>query len=440
METPEIKTPLPGPKARGIIEAEAKVASSSLIKAYPLVVGRARGLVVEDVDGNRFLDFMAGIAVALTGHCHPRVVENIHRQAEELLHICSTDFYYPVYTQLCNRLAALGPGDSSWRVFLGNSGAEAVEGALKLARYHTKRQYIIAFHGGFHGRTYGAMSVTASKVRQRAGFAPLIPGVVHMPYGDCYRCAYHLTYPECDVHCVDGWRDTIFKTTVPPNEVAAVIVEPIQGEGGHTVPPMDFLPRLRKLCSDFGILLIADEVQSGMGRTGKFFAVEHWGVVPDIITLAKGLGSGMPISAVLAREEVMTWDQGSHGSTFGGNPVSCAAALATLDLISEELMANAAQLGKYLKEKLLELQSRHDVIGEVRGIGLMLAMEFVTDRDSKTRAPELAHDFEQHCFRKGLLVLCCGESAVRLAPPLIVTRAQADTAVEIMDKVLAEIE
>ncbi len=437
-EVPRIVTDLPGPQAKALIDAEVRVASPSLIKAYPLAVDRAHGIIVEDVDGNRFMDFMSGIATTITGHCHPDVVKAIQDQAERLIHICGTDFYYSPYTRLCERLADLGPGQKDWHVFLGNSGAEAVEAAIKLARHHTRRQYIIAFHGAFHGRTCGAVSLTASKIKQRAGFSPLLPGVVHMPYGHCYRCVYNRTYPDCNVYCVEHWRDTIFKTTLSPDEVAAVVVEPIQGEGGHIVPPAEYLPRLRKLCDDFGILLVADEIQCGMGRTGKFLALEYSGVEPDIITLGKGLGSGMPISAIMARKKTMTWPPGSHGSTFGGNPVACAAALTTLDLVLGGLMENAVGIGGYLKEKMLALQSRHAVIGDVRGKGLMLAMEFVSDQKKKTPAPQAAHAFVQGCFQKGLLVLDCGESSVRLAPPLIVTRQDIDTAVEIIEGVLSE--
>ena len=439
MKIPDIKTSLPGPKAKKIIEAEARVASPSLIKEYPLVVERAQGTMVEDKDGNKFLDFMTGIAVTITGHCHPKVVEAIKNQAEKLIHICGTDFYYDTYTRLCERLADLSPGNDEWQVFLGNSGAEAVEAAIKLARYHTKRQTIIAFHGAFHGRTCGAVSLTASKVKQRAGFSPLLPGIVHMPYGHCYRCLYHLAYPECDVFCVESWRNTIFKTTVSPDEVAAIVVEPIQGEGGHIVPPKEYLNRLRKLCDDFDIILVADEIQCGMGRTGKFFALQHWDVIPDIVTLGKGLGSGMPISAIMAKKDVMTWPPGSHGSTFGGNPISCAAALATIDLVVGGLMNNAAGIGKYLKEKLVDLKSRHTIIGDVRGMGLMLAVEFVSDHVKKTPSPEIAESVVQGCFRKGLLVLSCGESSVRLAPPLIITKHEADSAIAIMEAVLNEI-
>ncbi len=429
MNAPVLRTELPGPKARAIITRDADVTSPSLIKEYPLVVARGEGTVIEDVDGNQFLDFMSGIAVTLTGHCHAEVLSRIHAQSKQLLHICGTDFYYDTYTELCRRLAALGPGDDPWRVYLGNSGAEAVEGAIKLARYHTGRSDIIAFHGAFHGRTYGAMSLTASKAKQRAGFGPMLPGIHHLPYGDCSNCAYNLIFPSCDVHCVESWRDGIFRRRVAPTEVAAVIVEPIQGEGGHCVPPPDFFVRLRRLCDDYGILLIADEIQSGMGRTGTFFALEHSGVVPDIITLAKGLGSGLPISALMAKEYIMTWPPGSHGSTFGGNPVSCAAALATLDLIQSGLMANAKVIGTYLRKSLDDLAARYDGIREIRGRGLMIAMEFTQ--------PGEAARFEQACFQRGLLVLGCGQNAVRLAPPLIVTRHDVDVAADIMEHVLA---
>ena len=431
MNYPDIITDVPGPNALELISQDEAVASPSLIKEYPLAVDYAEGVVVVDVDGNRFLDFMSGISVTLTGHCHPRVVARVKEQAEKLLHICGTDFYYPTYTALCRRLAEKAPGGGEWRVFLGNSGAEAVEGAIKLARYHTGRPQIIAFNGGFHGRTLGALSLTASKAKYRAGFGPLLPGVQHMPYGNCRSCEYNLTYPECGVHCVESWRDSIFARTVPPDEVAAVIVEPIQGESGHIIPPPEFFPRLRALCDEFGILLIADEIQSGMGRTGKFFAIEHWGVVPDIITLAKGLGSGMPISAIIAKDEIMTWPPGVHGSTFGGNPVACAAALETLDLVDEGLMENAIAMGAHLLDGLRRLASRYTEIADVRGKGLMLAIEFSKDG--------MAHELEQRCFRRGLLLLVCGENAIRLAAPMIITREDANKALGIIDSVLEEL-
>ncbi len=426
MDFPHIQTELPGPKAQELIQRDDEVTARALLREYPLVVQRARGMMVEDVDGNRFMDFMAGIAVTLTGHCHPHIVEVVHRQTDAFLHICGSDFYYSGYTDLCRRLAAkCGPG---WRVYLGNSGAEAVESALKLARHHTGRSAIMAFEGAFHGRTYGAMSVTASKAEQRGRFGPLLPEVYHVPYGACNECVYHLTYPACQVHCVETLRKSLFGRLVDPADVAAVIVEPIQGEGGHRIPPPDYFTALRRLCNEHGILLIADEIQSGMGRTGKFFALEHWDVQADIITLAKGLGSGLPISAMLARSELMTWPPGSHGSTFGGNPVSCAAALATLDLVEGELMVNARMVGAWLKDELANLTRRHAILLGSSGKGLMLALHFTHGRH--------AYAFEQACFQRGLLVLCCGSASVRLAPPLIVSEGEAAKALEIMDAVL----
>lgn len=412
MRLPHIVTDLPGPRAQAAIAADGHVASRSLIKAYPLVVNRGEGMVIEDVDGNRFLDFMSGIAVTLTGHCHPEVVARIRGQTERLLHICGTDFYYDTYTALCTRLSALCPGEDAWRVYLGNSGAEAVEAAIKLARYHTGRAHLIAFEGAFHGRTYGAMSLTASKAVQRAGFGPHLPGVHHVPYGAGIE------------HHLRG----LFKRTVTPEEVAAIIVEPIQGEGGHRVPPPGFFAHLRTVCDEFGILLIADEIQTGMGRTGTFFAMEQWDIVPDIITLGKGLGSGLPISAMMAKDKVMTWPRGSHGSTFGGNPLACAAGLATLDLVEDNLMENAREMGAYVGAQLQMLAARHDAISEVRGRGLMLALAFAEHGQAGT--------FERNCFERGLLVLGCGNNAVRLAPPMIVTHEAADTAATIMDTVL----
>jgi 4-aminobutyrate aminotransferase len=437
MPHPEINTPLPGPKSRLVIDADASVSSPSLIKEYPLVVHRGEGMMIEDLDGNRFLDFMSGIAVAITGHAHPDVVRAIHEQTDRFLHICGTDFYYTSYTELCQKLAALTPGEEDWTIFLANSGAEAVEGAIKLSRYHTKRSIIIAFYGAFHGRTCGALSLTSSKTTQRAGFSPLLPDVIHQPYAYCYRCPYHLEYPRCDIYCVESWRDTLFKTKVAPDEVAAVFVEPIQGEGGHIVPPPEYLPRLRKLCDEFGILLVADEIQCGMGRTGRFFAMEHRDIVPDIITLGKGLASGMPLSAIMAKKSVMTWPKGSHGSTFGGNPVCCAASLATLKLLEDGLMENARRMGEALRQELERLKDKYPVIGDVRGEGLMLALEFIEDPGSKKRSPEYAEKFVQACFQEGLLVLGCGESSVRLAPPLIVSSSDIDSAVGIMDSVLS---
>jgi 4-aminobutyrate aminotransferase len=435
---PLIRVAPPGPRAKEVVAREAAWASNAYIKEYPLVVDRAHGVVVEDVDGNRFLDFMGGIAVASTGHCHPRVVTAIKDAAERLLHICGTDFYYEVMGRLCERLATLAPGPSRKRVFLTNSGTEAVEGAIKLARYHTRRQAIIAFNGAFHGRTYGAMSLTASKVKQRAGFGPFLPGVQHVPYGYCYRCDYGKTYPQCGLFCVATLERDLFTRQLAPKDVAAIFVEPIQGEGGYVVPPPDYLGALRALCDRHGILLVCDEVQCGIGRTGTMFASQDAGVEPDILLTAKGLGSGMPIGAIVARESVSTWESGAHGSTFGGNPVCCAAALATLDLVESELMRNAVSVGERLLDGARRLGDTHEVIGDVRGKGLMVGIEFVRDRASREPAPDLVATIVQLAFRKGLLLLGAGRSTLRLAPPLIVDAEDVATALRIIEQCIRE--
>jgi 4-aminobutyrate aminotransferase len=435
-DVPQIVTPLPGPKASKLIELDERYTSPSYTRVYPLAVAKGEGAVIEDVDGNRFLDFNAGIAVCSTGHCHPRVVKAIQQQASRLIHMSGTDFYYGPQAELARKLAELAPGTGNKRVFFTNSGTEAVEAAFKLARYHTKRKHMIAFFGAFHGRTMGALSLTASKVTQRAGFAPLIPQVSHVDYPNLYRCPL----PTGDGSCLD-WLDQIenklFKRTVSPDEVAAIIVEPIQGEGGYIVPPPDFHQRLKSLAQRHGILLIADEIQSGMGRTGKMFAMEHWGVEPDIICLAKGIASGMPLGAIVARDEIMDWPPGSHASTFGGNPVSCAAALETIALLEEGLIANAACIGAYILERLTELQSRHALIGDVRGKGLMIGIELVRNRKSKEPAIAERNTIVQECFQKGLLLLGCGASSIRFCPPLVIDQADADTALDILDEVIS---
>jgi 4-aminobutyrate aminotransferase len=410
---PNLVTELPGPRARALIERDRRVTSPSMGRVYPLVPGRGKGCVIEDVDGNRFLDFNAGIAVTSTGHCHPRVVEAIERQSNTLLHYCSSDWYIPAYVDLCERLVASSPIAPA-RVFLGNSGTEAVEAAIKLARHATGRTNVIAFLGSFHGRSLGSLSLTASKARYRGGFGPLLPGVYHAPYGEA------------------GYiKNVIFRHLTPPEDVAAIVVEPIQGEGGYLVPPAGWLEELRELCDEHGIVLVADEVQSGVGRTGKMWAIEHDGVVPDVILAGKGLASGLPLSAVIARADLMSWGAGKHGSTFGGNPVACAAALATLDLVESGMAANATTVGDHLMQRLRELASRHRNIRDVRGRGLMIGVEFPTHDDAEA--------LEQACFRRGLLVLTCGESSVRIAPPLVVTIEQADVAIQILDDVLTEL-
>ena len=419
---PRILVPPPGPNARAVIDRDVAAASTSYIKEYPLVVSHGRGAMIEDVDGNRYLDFMAGIAVAATGHAHPEVVAAIQEAASRFLHICGTDFYYEDMTALCERLATLAPGPSKKRVFLTNSGTEAVEGAIKLARNSTRRPALIAFDGAFHGRTYGAMSLTSSKVTQRAGFGPMLPEVYHVPYGN-----------------VRAIETELFARRVHPKDVAAIFVEPIQGEGGYVVPPRGFLTALRELCDRHGILLVIDEIQSGIGRTGKMFACEHEGVEPDVLLTAKGLGSGMPIGAIIAREDVMKWTQGAHGSTFGGNPVCCAAALATLDLVEHGLTTNAHEMGERLLTGLRRLAERHEMIGDVRGVGLMIGVELVKDRATREPASELVHELVQRAFRRGLLLLGAGKSALRLAPPLVVDASDVDTALGMIDELLGEL-
>jgi 4-aminobutyrate aminotransferase len=433
---PRIVTPPPGPRAQALIARDARVMSQNFAKDYPLVAARGEGAMVEDLDGNRYLDFAAGIAVASTGHSHPQVVAAIRAQSERFLHMCATDFFYENVVELAEGLARRAPGPGSWRVFFANSGAEVVEAAVKLARVRTGRQKIVACYGAFHGRTYGAMSLTASKPVQRKGYAPFVPEVLHTHYAYCYRCPVNREPQTCTVQCLDLLTETMFGTTTDPSEVAAVIVEPVQGEGGYVVPHPQFLPRLREVTRRHGILLIADEVQCGMGRTGRLFASEHFGLEPDIITLAKGIASGMPLGALVARDEVMRWNDGGHGSTFGGNPVSVAAALATFRLLEGGLVENSARVGARLLESLRGRLGRHMVVGDVRGLGLMIGVEIVRDRFRREPAPELREAVLQEAFRRGLLLLGCGKSTIRLAPPLVIDDEDADTAVRILDEAI----
>jgi 4-aminobutyrate aminotransferase len=431
---PDIHTQLPGPKAQALLDRDAQYVSPSYTRLYPLVVERGSGAVIEDVDGNLFLDFTAGIAVTSTGHCHPHVVAAITDQAHKLLHMSGTDFYYQPQIDLSQRLAEVGPGPDPKRVFFTNSGAEALEAALKLARWHTGRSRVIAFFGAFHGRTYGAMSLSGSKLVHRRGFSPLVPDIHHVPYPrGCETCAL----PGSECACVQNIEETVLRRTAPPDEVAAVFVEPIQGESGYHVPPAGFLPALRDLCDRHGILLVADEVQSGMGRTGKMWAVEHWGVEPDILCSAKGIASGMPLGAIIARADVMNWPSGSHASTFGGNPVSCRAALATLDLLQSGYIHNAAERGEQLKQGLLRLQRQFPFVGDVRGLGLMVAMDLIKERDPYLHDPALRDEIVNAAFHHGLLVLGAGESAIRFCPPLCITAEQVEVALGILGKVLA---
>jgi 4-aminobutyrate aminotransferase len=429
-DLPELRTSLPGPRARAVIERDRAVLSPSYTRSYPLVAEKAEGALVEDVDGNRFLDFSAGIAVVATGHCHPRVVAAIREQAGRLIHMSGTDFYYENMVRLAERLAATLPGER--RVYFGNSGAEAVEAAIKLARYATGRHKLIAFLGAFHGRTLGALSLTASKAVQRRGFGPLLPGVHHVPYPDRYRQGEGAGRASIEA------IERLFRTILPPEEVAAIVVEPVQGEGGYLVPPDGFLQDLETLAKAHGILLVFDEVQSGMGRTGRMWAWEHSGVAPDILTTAKGIASGLPLGAMIARAELMHWKPGAQASTFGGNPVAVAAALETLDLLEEGLIENAARVGAHMMERLREWPARIPTVGDVRGRGLMIAIELVRDRATRERAPELRDAVVSRAFERGLLVLGAGENAIRLCPPLTITREQADFALDTIEAACRE--
>ncbi len=439
LQSPQIRTALPGPRAKAIIDRDASVVSTSYTRCYPLVMERGYGAMVEDVDGNVFLDCAAGIAVNATGHSHPEVVRAITEQAQRFLHMSGTDFYYEPQVKLAEDLAAVTPIDGGVRSFFGNSGTEAIEACIKLARYSTKRDNLIAFLGGFHGRTLGALSLTASKSIQRRGFGPMMPGVYHAPFPDCYRCPMGLDSSNCAAECLDYLEDQIFLHLVSPDEVAAVVIEPIQGEGGYVVPPDQFIQRLREITKTHGILFVADEVQSGMGRTGRMFAMEHTGARPDMIAMAKGIASGLPLGVAAARRDLMAWPPGAHASTFGGNPVSCAAAIVTLRLLREQLIANAAQVGAHLMAGLKGLIDKHPLIGDIRGRGLMIGVELVRDRRTKERAPEERDAVVAAAFERGLLLLGAGKNAIRFSPPLVLTKDQADTAIRIFDEALSDV-
>ncbi|GAB1538028.1 acetyl ornithine aminotransferase family protein [Scytonema sp. NUACC21] len=422
--TPQLVTSLPGPKAKDIVERDHAVTSPSYTRDYPLVVARGQGCMVEDVDGNVFLDMTAGIAVTATGHSHPEVVQAIQEQAANLLHMSGTDFYYEPMVELAEALASRAPFPNGAKVFFTNSGAESNEGAIKLARYYTGRSLIIAFLGAFHGRTYGAMSLTGSKTVQRANFGPLLPGVTHIPYGQ--------------MASLDYLEKQLFSTMLPPKEVAAIIVEAIQGEGGYIVPEDGFLQRIREICTRHGILMVVDEVQAGMGRTGRLFAIEHWDVMPDIITTAKGIASGLPLGAILSRPEIMTWQPGSHATTFGGNPVACAAAIATLRLLESGLMANATQMGELLQAGLYRLSQQFPQMTPPRGKGLMVAVDLLDNEGNYN--PQLRDRILQQAFLKGLLLLGCGKAAIRFCPPLVIDSNQIEIALQILAQIMREIE
>lgn len=439
---PKLVGPLPGPKAIAAVEADTRFISPSYTRSYPLVARRGRGARIEDVDGNEFLDFAAGIAVVSTGHCHPEVVAAIQKQAAELIHISGTDFYDEHLTDLAAKLSSIAPMPGPHKFFYGNSGAEAIECALKLARYHTGRQHIIAFLGAFHGRTMGALSLTASKPQQKRRFSPLLPGVTHVRYPYAYRgCTGGPQEEEAfSMGCARYIEEKLFKTIVPPEEVAAIFVEPIQGEGGYVVAPDNFLRELRAICNRHGILLVADEVQSGAGRTGKWWAIEHSGVEPDIVCMAKGIASGMPLGVCMSRADIMDWVPGSHASTFGGNPVSIAAALATVNVLEREGIANASRVGDMMMERLEGWKHTHPMVGDVRGRGLMIGVELVKDKATREPAGALRNRVEALAFERGLMVLGCGECSIRLCPPLIINEQQATVALDILEDALTTAE
>jgi 4-aminobutyrate aminotransferase len=437
---PVLSTPLPGPKAKELIARDAQSISPSYTRGYPLVAKSGRGAMVEDVDGNMFLDFAAGIAVVSTGHCHPRVVEAIQKQAAELIHISCTDFYYPGLVELAERLSAVAPGNEAKKVYFGNSGTEAIEAAIKLARYHTRRDKFIAFHGCFHGRTLGALSLTASKAVQRKGFGALLAGVIHIPYPNSYRCPHGNPSPCTCVESATYLEREIFKRLADPEEVAAIFIEPIQGEGGYVPAPKEFLLELQRICRKHGILLVCDEVQSGMGRTGKWWASDHAGIEPDILCVAKGIASGMPLSATIARASLMDWKPGAHASTFGGNPVCVAAALATMDLLETQYIENARRVGDFFLGRMKDWPARHRIVGDVRGKGLMIGVEIVRDQKTKERAGDLREAIVDLAFEKGLLLLGAGENTIRIAPPLVIDEEQAAFAAQTLEACISAVE
>src|SRR5215471_3050644 len=431
---------LPGPAAEAVVKKTAKYVSPSISRFYPLVVESAHGSLVKDVDGNQFIDFSTGIAVLSTGSTHPRVIEAIDRQARKFVHFSYTDFYYENFVNLSEELVAMAPGKSQKLVYYGNSGAEAIEAAMKLSRNYTKRPLFLAHSGGFHGRTMGSLSLTASKPIQRRGALPLVPDVVHFPFPYCYRCPWKQTFPECDYYCVDYFKEQYLDKFVPLEDTAAYFFEPIQGEGGYVVPPPDYFKKMEFMRKE-GVLFVSDEIQTGVGRTGKFFGIEHFGVDPDLFTIAKGIASGMPLSAMIAKAEIMrSWKPGQHASTFGANPVAVEAALATLEVIkSERLMENANKLGGKAKKRLLEMKEKYEIVGDVRGMGFFIGIEIVKDKTSKTRGEAEAKAIMDYCFKHGLLVILAGRNTIRFVPPLNITEDVMDEGLDILEEGIAEI-
>jgi len=437
---PKIVVTPPGPKARELVRGDESLISKSMVRWYPLVAESGSGCIVKDVDGNEFIDFNSGLAVLNVGHCHPKVVSAITEQTKKLIHYSYTDFYYQPIVDLGKELTKITPGTFAKKVFFCNSGAEAIEAAMKMAKWHTRNSLFLAYTGAFHGRTLGAVSLTASKPVQRRHFFPLVPGVTHVPYPYCYRCPFHLSYPECHFWCVDFIEEEVLAKYIPAENVAAMFVESIQGEGGYVVPPDDYFTRLRRLLDKHNILMIDDEIQSGIGRTGKWFAMEHFNVIPNAVCVAKAIGSGLPIGALISKDEFMDWEGGSHATTFGGNPVACAAGLAVIDVIRQErLLENATKLGAHLLTRLKEMQKKYPIIGDVRGKGLMVAAEIVKDPDTKEFGAELSQEIMMKCFKRGLAIITSGKSTMRFVPPLVITRELLDAGLDVFEGVVKEV-
>jgi 4-aminobutyrate aminotransferase len=438
---PKIVSRPPGPKARELVKKDETFISPSYVRFYPLVIDSAEGCIVKDVDGNEYIDFNSGLVCLNVGHRHPKVVNAIKRQCDKFLHYSNTDFYYREVVDLAKRLTEITPGQFDKKVYFGNSGTEAVEAAVKLAKWHTRKHRFIAFISAFHGRTLGSLSFTASKLTQRRYFFPLLDGVTHVPYPYCYRCPFKMSLPECNYWCIDFIDEMVLQKYVPPEEVAAILFESIQGEGGYVVPPPEYFQRLKKLADKYGLLLVDDEVQSGVGRTGKWWAIEHWKVEPDIICIAKSIASGLPLGATVAKAKIMDWEGGSHASTFGGNPLSCVAGLAVIDIIKEEkLMDNAMKLGSYIMKRLQELKDKCEILGDVRGKGLMIGAEIVENKKTKKPGKEKASEIMNRCWKRGVAVITCGASTVRVAPPLNITKELVDSSMEIIEDTMKEVE
>jgi len=438
---PRIVVRPPGPKARELVGKDEALISPSYVRFYPLVIESGEGCIVRDVDGNEYIDFNSGLVCLNVGHCHPKVVDAINGQCQKFLHYSNTDFYYEAVVNLAEKLCEITPGRFQKKVYLGNSGTEAVEAAVKLSKWHTRKHRFVSFIGGFHGRTLGSLAFTASKPIQKRYFFPLLPGVTHVPYPNCYRCPFKLSYPDCDYWCIDFIDEFVLQKYVPPEEVAGIVFEPVQGEGGYVVPPPEYFQRLKKLADKYGLLLIDDEIQSGMGRTGRWFAIEHWKINPDIICVAKAIASGLPLGATVARAQLMDWEGGSHASTFGGNPVACAASLAVIEVIKEEgLLENATKQGNYVLKQLKTLKDECEIVGDVRGMGLMIGAEIVKDKKSRKPGVDEAKEIMMRCWKRGISIITCGVSTLRIAPPLNITRELVDASLEIIEDVIRDVE